>query len=177
MNLMIQDLVDSIRIEAGQLRLDLRPLDIKSFINELLDRVKTMPGATRLEVETPPALPPVLADPSRLERILVNLITNALKYSDPSTKVTIRAGQSDSVVTIAITDRGLGISSDDLPHLFERFYRARRARRTEGLGLGLYITKMLVEALGGVIWAQSELGKGSTFSFTLPLALAGLTRI
>jgi two-component system phosphate regulon sensor histidine kinase PhoR len=111
-----------------------------------------------------------MADPSRLERILTNLISNALKYSPPEAEVVVRAERVDSCLQVSVVDRGIGIAPEDLPHLFERFYRTRGSRKAEGLGLGLYITRMLVEAHGGRIWAESELGKGSTFSFTLPLA-------
>ena len=101
---------------------------------------------------------------------MTNLLTNALKYSEPETPIIIAAEQTGEEATVSITDRGTGIDPGDLPHIFERFYRVPGARKTESVGLGLYITKMLVEALGGRIWAESEPGKGSTFHFRLPLA-------
>jgi signal transduction histidine kinase len=113
----------------------------------------------------------VLADPDRLERILMNLLTNALKYSAPGTPVTVALARRDGQVVTAVSDQGPGIPPDELPHLFERYYRARETReRKEGLGLGLYITKGLVEAHGGRLWVESQVGKGSTFSFSLPAA-------
>ena len=120
-------------------------------------------------MEVPDDLPPVFADYARLERIVINLLTNALKYSSPETPVIIRAQQQGAMVGVSITDHGRGITPEDISHLFEQFYRAKREHGTEGIGLGLYITKRLVEAHGGHIRVESEVGKGSTFSFTLPV--------
>ncbi|HEX2923308.1 MAG TPA: ATP-binding protein, partial [Chloroflexota bacterium] len=122
----------------------------------------------RLSVEE--SLPPVSADPDRLERIVLNLLSNALKYSAPQTPVDIRASRKNGQALVAVEDRGQGIAPEDLPHIFERFYRTKGPHRKESIGLGLYISRILVEAHGGRISVKSELGKGSTFSFTLPLA-------
>lgn len=100
----------------------------------------------------------------------MSLISNGLKYSEPNTGLFINAVEGDGEIITSVTDRGSGISPDDLLRIFERFYRAKDASRTEGLGLGLYITKWLVENQRGRIWAESEPGKGSTFHFTLPTA-------
>ena len=168
MNAMIQDLVDSARLESGQLRLERQPLDLEAFVADLLGRSREVLETGRVKVDIAKGLPPVSADPNRLERILTNLLSNALKYSPPETDVLLTGQRTDDQVTVSVSDRGAGIPGDDLPHLFDRFYRVRRAKRAEGLGLGLYITRMLVEAHGGRIWVESEVGKGSTFSFTLP---------
>jgi len=168
MNAMIQDLVDLTRLEAGQVRLARQPVELQSFIWDLLERSKPVMDVRRIRLEIPADLPAVSADPGRLERILTNLLTNALKYSPPDTEVIVRAVRTDEEIQVSVTDRGVGIAPEDLPHIFERFYRARGVRKVEGLGLGLYITKMLVEAHGGRIWVESELGRGSTFYFTLP---------
>jgi len=95
-------------------------------------------------------------------------LSNAMKYSPPETEVVVTAEIQHGEVTVSVTDSGAGIAREELSHLFERFYRAKGTRKAEGLGLGLYITKMLVEAMGGRIWVESEVGKGSTFSFALP---------
>ena len=177
MNTMIQDLVDAARSESGQLRLERQPVDLRSFLPGLKERLAPTMETARIQVEVPEGLPPVSADPSRLERILTNLWSNALKYSAPGTPVTVAVAQRDGQVVTSITDRGPGIPPEELPHLFERYYRGRRAPGVqEGLGLGLYITKRLVEAHGGRIWVESELGEGSTFSFSLPAAAEGRTR-
>ncbi len=170
MNAMIQDLVDVARVEAGQLKLRLAPVDLRSFIVDLEDRLAGVLDTTRIRTKIPEDLPGVSADPDRLERILTNLISNALKYSPPDTEVLVAAAKSDAEVAISVTDQGPGIAPKDRRHIFERFYRIARTRQAEGLGLGLYITRVLVEAHGGRIWVESEAGKGSTFSFTLPVA-------
>ena len=100
----------------------------------------------------------------------MNLLTNALKYSSPETEVHVTAREVDDEVLVSVSDFGQGMAAEDLTQIFERFYRGKKVRKARGRGLGLYIVKMLVEAHGGRIWAESELGKGSTFHFTLPLA-------
>ncbi len=169
-NSMIQDLVDSTRLQTGQLDLARQSVHLTGFVTELLGRAKGIIDIGRVRVEIPTELPPVSADPERLERVMMNLLTNAVKYSSPETPVLIRAERSDRNLVVSVSDSGIGIPSEDLPHIFERFYRVRSASRAEGLGLGLYITKMLVEAHGGRIWVDSEIGKGSTFYLTLPLS-------
>ncbi len=170
MNAMIQDLVESARLESGQFRLEKQPADLKSFIAELLDGARGVMDVGRVKVHIPEGMARVSADHERLERVLMNLIGNALKYSAPDTEVSIKAVRSKGEVTVSVMDRGQGIAPEDVPHIFERFYRVKGIRKAEGLGLGLYISRMLVEAQGGRIWVESELDKGSTFYFTLPLA-------
>ncbi|MGE5618743.1 MAG: ATP-binding protein [Sphingomonadaceae bacterium] len=169
MNGMIQDLTDSARLESGQLKLHREPIDLRAFLEGLRDRLSGAMEVSRLIIEAPERLPRVSADPDRLERILTNLLANALKYSAPGTPVTIRMEQQDGQVVTSVIDQGPGIPPEELQQLFQRYRRARRAEEMrEGLGLGLYITKGLVEAHGGRIWAESQVGKGSVFSFTLP---------
>jgi len=170
MNALIGDLVDSARIAAGELRMARQPVDLRSFTSDLLDRAKGIMDVGRIKLEIPSDLPPVSADPDRLERIYINLLSNALKYSPPETEVLVGAQRTNGDIVASVSDRGIGIDPEDLPHIFERFYRTKGPRKAEGLGLGLYITKMLVEAHGGHIWVESEPGKGSTFRFTLPVA-------
>jgi PAS domain S-box-containing protein len=169
MNAMIQDLVDMARLEGGQMWLELQAVALAPFVHDLLRRLQGTLDVRRIVMEVPPNLPPVRADYNRLERILLNLLSNALKYSPESTTVHIRAQAHEQEVVISVIDRGRGILPDDLPKLFQRFYRTTAERRGEGIGLGLYITRLLVEAHGGRIWVDSEVGKGSVFSFTLPI--------
>jgi PAS domain S-box-containing protein len=167
---LIQDLVDSVRLESGQLALRLEPLDLNSLLFGLQDRLDHGEGAERLQVGLDEAVPPVLADERRLERVLLNLVGNALKYSEPPSKVTLNAHQKGGEVVVLVGDQGPGIPKAVQPHLFEQYYRYRESSgEREGLGLGLYIAKGLVEAHGGRIWVESEEGKGSTFGFTLPV--------
>ncbi|MCL5958791.1 MAG: ATP-binding protein [Chloroflexi bacterium] len=170
MDAMIEDLVDAARLEAGQLRLEKRPVELRSFVSDLLDRAAGAMDEGRIKVDMEKEILLVDVDPNRLERILINLLGNALKYSAPETEVLVTAEKAYREVTVSVTDRGVGILAEDLPYLFHKFYRTKGARKAEGLGLGLYITKMLVEAHGGRIWVESEPGQGSTFFFTLPLA-------
>jgi signal transduction histidine kinase/FixJ family two-component response regulator len=173
MNSMILDLVESSRLEAGQLNLKTRAIELQPYLMELIERASAPESGRSIHLHTAEDLPPVEADPERLERILHNLLGNALKYSPNGAEVSLRAEATGDQVTISVVDRGPGVEADDVPYLFDRFYRAKNAIRTEGLGLGLYISKMLVESHGGRIWVETEPGKGSTFSFTLPVASAG----
>lgn len=172
MNAMIQDLVDSARIETDQLNLELTPVDPLEFARSLKARHSVAMDMSRVKLEGPQTLPPVLCDPDRLERIMVNLISNALKYSPPGTEVTVRFTETDNSVITSVADRGAGVPAEELPRIFQKFHRSAGSSRgrKDGLGLGLYITKRFVEAQRGKIWVESEAGEGSTFSFSLPVA-------
>lgn len=170
MDAMIEDLVSAARLEAGQLELERRPVDLRAFLADLLARNAGVMDVSRVKNLISTDLPPVYADPDRLDRIFANLLSNALKYSPADSEVRVEAARTDGEVVTSVADHGVGIAPEDLPHIFERFYRARGPRKQEGLGLGLFITRKLVEAHGGRIWVQAEPGKGSTFYFTLPLA-------
>ena len=171
MDVMIQDLVDAARAEVGQIRLERRPIRMRDLALGLKQRLTPALDVDRIDVEVPGDLPEVLADPDRLDRILTNLWSNALKYSAPGTRVTVGARAEEGYVVTCVTDRGPGIPPEELPRLFERYFRGVVGReRGEGVGLGLYITRRLVEAHGGRIWVESRLGVGSTFCFSLPVA-------
>lgn len=170
MNVMIQDLVDSVRGELGKLELDRKPLDLGQFLAELLQRSATSYEISRVHLTIAGQVPMVCADPDRLERVVLNLISNALKYSPAETVVEIRLRQEGESAVVEVQDQGPGIPPESLPRLFQRFYRAPGAARREGMGLGLYIARVLVEAHGGHVWVESHPGQGSTFSFSLPTA-------
>ncbi len=125
-----------------------------------------------MELNIPSELGPVRADPLRFSQVVTNLLSNACKYSPQGTKVTITAQEAGSLAQVNISDTGIGISSEDQVNLFTKFWRADNSstREETGTGLGLYITKHLIEAHGGKIWAESQVGKGTTFSFTWPLS-------
>jgi len=165
---MVGDLVDAAQLERGGLKLELQPVRIHELIGGLLASSAGVLDTSRVQLELPEDLPAVHADPSRLERILANLIGNALKHSEPGSTVRVGASAAASEVRIAVSDRGAGIPAEDLPHIFERFYRGQSARG-EGLGLGLHIARLLAQAHGGDVLAESQLGVGSTFAVRLPL--------
>ena len=169
MGALISDLLDAARWDGQQLRLEMQPVRLDLFLPALLQRSAPFIGRERLSLELPADLPPVLADEERLERIVLNLLTNAGRYSPPASPIDVRARLEGKEVVISIRDRGRGIVAEDLPRLFDRFFRGRGGGR-EGVGLGLYITRLLVEAHGGRIWVESEVGQGSTFFFTLAAA-------
>lgn len=170
MDAMIQDLVDATRLESGQLQLKLTPVDMRSFLLDLCERLRGGTGGERIRVDLPESVGVVRADVNRLERVLMNLITNALKYSHPDTQVTVALTQGRQDVVVSVSDQGPGIPPEELPLLFQRFHRApQTGNHREGLGLGLYITRGLVEAHGGRIRAKSRPGQGSVFEFTIPL--------
>jgi len=169
MNVMIQDLVDSARSESGQLQLNRRPIDLPAFAQTLKREQAMLMDTSRIGIQDAPGLPAVSADPDRLARILTNLWSNALKYSEPGTPVIVSFEQRGREVITLVTDRGRGIPPEDLPKLFQRYFKSEAGKAREGLGLGLYVARILVEAHGGRIWVESEIGKGSTFSFSLPV--------
>ena len=181
MNTMIDDFYLVTHLEEGELMLHPEPVALESALRELLRRFAPVLEIERVQLDLPPDLPPVLVDPKRLETILLNLLQNALKFSAPETPVRVAArrqdlsaetpkAKEDRQVTVSVTDQGIGIAPEDLPHIFERFYRVERMRKAEGTGLGLYITRRLVEAHGGQIRVESTVGNGSIFTFTLPVA-------
>ncbi len=169
MSVMMEDLLDLARIGKKEMILRHEPVDIAGFVDDFLKRFLVAAEGRRISSEISDGLRPVNADPERVERFFTNLLTNALKYSPAGKPITIRAEEKNGEMLISIEDRGRGIARKDLSRIFDRFYRASKSSGSAGLGLGLYITRKLVEAHGGRIWAESQPGKGSTFRFTLPL--------
>jgi len=166
MDIMIDDLVAAARLEGGQLILCLTSLDLACWLPDFLERFPIDPQ--RIALEMPAAVPAVQADSDRLERILTNLLSNALNYSTPDTPIRVAVQVRNGALDISVADQGKGIPSSDLSHLFQKFYRADRHQRAEGTGLGLFITQLLVEAHGGYIRVDSVVGEGSTFTVTFP---------
>lgn len=171
MGAMLQELSEAAQVDAGHVHLNLAPIDLPSFVGNLIGRLGNTASAERILVQAPRGLPRVMADPDRLERILTNLLTNALKYSPPESPVAVTMAAQGTEVWTSIADQGQGIAPGEIANLFQQYYRTREGRRQgDGMGLGLYITRGLVAAHGGRIWVESEVGVGSTFTFTLALA-------
>ncbi|HYS80296.1 MAG TPA: ATP-binding protein [Anaeromyxobacteraceae bacterium] len=165
---MLNDLVESALIEAGKLHLEKEPVDLGALVRDLRARLAAPYDGERIRVEVTPELSSVVADSNRLERVLMNLLTNALKYSAPGSAVVVRLSCDATDAGIEVEDEGQGIAVEDLPHLFERYFRAVGTSRHEGMGLGLYTARRLVEAHGGTIGVTSVAGKGSLFRVRLP---------
>jgi signal transduction histidine kinase/ActR/RegA family two-component response regulator len=175
LNDLINDLLDVSRLEAGRIELMPRSLELRQVVEQVGTVVTTAAQARRIHVRTllPPDLPPVQADPSRLQQILVNLVGNAVKFSTPGGEVRVLAGRQRDQVWVAVEDDGVGIAKEELARIWDPFYQveAPMRRRHGGSGLGLAIVRRLVELHGGVVRAESEgEGRGSRFTFTLPVA-------
>jgi PAS domain S-box-containing protein len=170
MSRMIEDLVKTARLEGGKIVPEKTAVEMGSFLRQLARGHAGVIDRDRLQTDVPEGLPPVPADPHLLERIMVNLVTNAQKYSPPESPVRLRVREGDGEIVISVSDSGQGIEPKDQPHIFERFYRPEGSRHRDSVGLGLYITRKLVECHGGRIWVESEPGKGSIFFFTLPVS-------
>jgi signal transduction histidine kinase len=169
MNGLIRDLVDSIYLETGALHVCKEPLALGPFLGELLGVGGGPLEAERFALEIPGDLPPVPADAARLTRVVQNLAGNALRYAAAGSTIRVDARREADEVVVSIADRGPGVAPDDLPRIFDRFFRGAQRGKSEGLGLGLYISRLIVAAHGGRIWCESTVGEGSTFRFALPL--------
>ncbi len=167
---MIADLLDVSRLGAGRLAIERVNVDVAALLERVVEQFARA-GEHTIELRVQDDLSAVRADPGRLEQVLENLISNALKYREPDTPIIVDAGQRAGEIEIAVTNTGTGISAEEVPALFNRFYRAgsSSASGVPGLGLGLYITKELVHAHGGRVWVESVPGEETTFRFTLPL--------
>ncbi|MBI4227883.1 MAG: GAF domain-containing protein [Candidatus Omnitrophica bacterium] len=173
---LISDLLDIARIESGRVGMELQAVDI----NQVLARVTELMAPqfkekeVALTLEMPPGVPTIPADPRYLERVFINLLSNALKFTPARGTVGIAVARDPDALTIRVRDTGLGIAPQDLPKIFEEFYRADNPinRERKGTGLGLSLVKRIVEAHGGRIWAEGAPGEGATFTLTLPLTRA-----
>jgi len=170
---LIDDLLDLSRIESGKMSMVFIPIEIAPVVKrsagvlEKLAREKSI----KIEADIPSDLPKVLADENRLSQVLLNLIDNSVKYTPDGGLVKISVLLQDKYLQVDIADTGIGIPQEDLPRIFERFYRVDKARSRQfgGTGLGLSIVKHIVQGHGGQVWVKSEVGRGSTFSFTIPI--------
>jgi PAS domain S-box-containing protein len=169
MNLMIEDLLKRSRLEAGHDTMHQSPIDLVQLATRIIDQTVMPADRDQIHLEGVAEIP-VVVDAAQIERVIINLLTNALKFSAPGSPVVVRLYRDGNRALVSIADQGGGIDPRDLPHVFEKHYRARTRADVEGSGLGLYISRLIVEAHGGRLWAESRVGMGSRFTFTLPMA-------
>jgi two-component system phosphate regulon sensor histidine kinase PhoR len=167
---MVTELLELSRIESGRLSLDLQPVAPFDLLDSACRRMQLQAerAGLTLRVECTQDLPKIKIDSQRVEQLLVNLIHNAVKFTHAGGEVVLGAETGIGEVRFAVRDTGIGIPAEDVPRIFERFYRVDKSRTGSGTGLGLSIAKHIVEAHGGRIWAESIEGMGSTFYFTIP---------
>jgi signal transduction histidine kinase len=172
---LIDDLFELSQLDAGALRLHLEPGSLRDLLSDTLEslRPQALARGLRLSGHVDSDLPPVLMDAARIQRVLDNLIQNAIRHTPPQGTIILEAQDEDDTVRVDVVDSGEGVPPSDLPHIFESFYRGEksRARGQGGAGLGLAIARGIIEAHGGKIWAQNLPGRGTRFSFVLPKAL------
>ncbi len=167
---LLNNLLDLSRLESGY-ALSMESCSLAEILNDAVQLIRPQAEEKQhtLVLEIPPDLPPIQGDPRRLEQVFLNLLSNAVKYTPPGGRITLRAREQEGHIAVQVIDTGVGIPPADLPHIFSKFYRVRReGETTEGTGLGLAIVKAIVERHGGRVWAESEVGKGSTFTVLLP---------
>jgi len=170
LSMLLSELLDLTKIETGTTEFNPVQLDIIQMINETTS-VLPLPSTIELKIDAPKDhVISVKADHDRIKQVLMNLLENAVRYSKESGTVTISVREQDHLVSVAVSDTGPGIKREDIPRVFDKFFRSKTARKitNKGTGLGLTIAKNIVEAHGGKIWVQSREGHGSTFTFTLP---------
>ena len=167
---MVAELTQLSRIETGRAELRMESVNLNTLIDDVLVEISPLVEKQQIALlkELANDLPSVQADKDRIRQTIINLVHNAIKFNKPAGRVTVSTGYDSKSITVNVADTGIGISKEDLPHVFERFYKADKARTGGGSGLGLAIAKHTVQAHGGDIHAQSEEGKGSTFTFSLP---------
>ncbi|MBM3131667.1 MAG: PAS domain S-box protein [Chloroflexi bacterium] len=167
----VEDLMKMSQIEAGLMTLEKKRCRISSVLSQVRNQLKTLASKHQLEVKSSSRLPAVYADEVRIGEVVTNLVANAAAYSDAGTKILLEAKRLPGEIVVTVADEGIGIPHEHLDKVFDRFYRLESgvARRRGGTGLGLAICKGIVEQHGGRIWAESEVGRGSKFSFSLPI--------
>jgi PAS domain S-box-containing protein len=171
MKRLIQDLLDVKRIESGRLVIEPRPVAATALLRDAAEMLRAHATASSLalEVDAPADLPQVWADPQRIQQVLANLIGNAIKFTPKGGRIVVHACPVEREVRIGVADTGDGIPAEQLPHVFGQFWQGSRTDK-RGIGLGLAIARGIVEAHGGRIWAESTVGQGSAFNFTLPVS-------
>ncbi len=168
LTVMIEDLLDATRLQAGKLRITRIDSQIKQLVEHAAEKLQTQTLKHTLKVEFPDSFPIIMADEKRIEQVITNLVSNSIKYA-PGGDIIISGRVQPDQVIICVSDQGPGIAPQDMPHIFDRFYRSpEMAKSTKGTGLGLYLSKAIIEAHGGQIWVTNENGRGAKICFSLP---------
>jgi two-component system, OmpR family, phosphate regulon sensor histidine kinase PhoR len=170
MTQMVSELIELTRIETGKANLKFEPLDLNALAREVIAHLQPQAERKQLNITTALAenMPFVPADRERIRQVITNIIHNAIKFTPPEGRIKVYTEASSGEVTVRVQDSGIGISREDLPHIFERFFKADKSRSQSGSGLGMAIAKHIVQAHNGKIWVESQEGQGSTFGFSLP---------
>lgn len=170
LNKMIAELYNATKINSGNLSLDTAPYHFGEMVREAVETTNILQPAYNIVISGDGDFT-AEGDRYRMMEVVTNYLSNGIKYSDGSTEVVLTITKDERSATVSVKDKGLGICAEQLPYIFERFFRAEKTRNLEGLGLGLYLCQRIIHAHGGKVWAESEEGKGSTFYFSVPLAL------
>jgi PAS domain S-box-containing protein len=168
LNRMIAELYDATKVGSGNMQLDTAEFNFKDMITEAIDTVEVLQPDYKIILNGKANIK-VKGDRYRLIQVVTNYLSNGIKYSQGSTQVELRIQYDDKIVTVSVKDRGLGISKEQLPYIFNRFFRAEKTKNLEGVGLGLYLCRQIIQAHNGNVWAESEEGKGSIFYFSIPI--------
>jgi PAS domain S-box-containing protein len=166
---LIENLLDASRLEAGGLKLNLSDVNLSALTNRITDRFKTQTTKHTFNINFPENFPPILGDEGRLTQVISNLLSNSIKYSPEGGIINLEGRVFADQVVVCVSDKGKGIPTSDAPHIFDRFYRAYEASRTtKGAGLGLYLTRAIIEAHNGRIWVDTNYNQGARICFALP---------
>lgn len=168
---LINDFLDLVRLESGRAKVNKKPTQLRQLLEECIAIMRPQADSRKIKLKliAPPLLPLILADEDRLRRVVLNLLSNAIKFNRDEGLVEVKVETAEKEVRVSVSDTGIGILPEELPHIFEKFYRGRSEEEIPGSGLGLSIARQIVEAHGGRIWVESTPGQGSTFTFTIPM--------
>jgi len=166
---LIEDLLDASRLQAGALKINQIEMFLDQCARRIVDRFRTQTEKHTFTVDFPENFPVILGDEDRLEQVLSNLISNAIKYSPEGGEILVTGQVRQEQVIVCVSDQGPGVAPEDIPHIFDRFYRSTNAARTtKGAGLGLYLARAVIEAHHGRIWVDPNPGDGARICFALP---------
>jgi PAS domain S-box-containing protein len=168
-NGLVSDLLDISKIQAGQLRFDPSPFDLNQLVLDAIELIRSANHQYNITFRSEVGVLIIQGDAQRIEQVIINLLTNAIRYSNRSYDIDVHLSKQEGTAKVAVRDQGIGIAADQLEQIFSRFYRVGENRNASGLGLGLYLSQQIIDRHGGRIWAESQPGQGSVFYFTLPI--------